>query len=290
MMNAEISDQLSRVQYAFDESQSSVNFGDHLSLYVLEDLTDRPWTRAPREYSGTKLVAAGTIAHDLEAGYNHVWGTGANTDAAPPSSWSVARCKIWATRGPLSLCDFVKHHICEVSPAVMLGDPGVFAWTWAEEVTPSAGPLYVPHLTRDDDGCPFEVLGTRIEPTRESAVAFARKVASHEPIITGSLHVYLLANSLGLSTALYHPMYGDETLTVPVDKLEYRMRDYLLGMDYNQSVAVTGARTEKAWARAENAAEVVELDPSRFENKRQGLKTQLFRLLEEHERTFATNA
>lgn len=239
------------------------NLGDALSPIVVSALSGLPVAYHRFESSRERMAAVGTIGHKFAGGTVHFWGTGLNAwrgimDA--PGRYELpadTRFEVHAMRGPAS-ANHLRRRGLEV-PEVY-GDP---VWFTPKIFPPAPAKRYelgvILHVAElykpgEGEGIPrlprwkryripphlrdqVKVFTTLTEPTLTSIAARIREITACKRIVSTSLHGLVLAEAYGIP-CVYMPYAAGRGMTVSMvrknAKVDYRMRDFYLGMGVKQ--------------------------------------------------------
>ena len=178
-------------------SSSKRNFGDWLSPAICARVSGRPIDYAP--IHRCDLVAAGSLLGRLRHGWwahkVHVWGTGFIAARPPLSSCH----RYHAVRGLKSAA------LLKVTEIQAFGDPGLLA----DLILPDAAEVHrshplgiIPHY-KDRTGAATKEIAAKLPEARildvfSEPVTLLREIASHQFILSSSLHGLVAADALGI--------------------------------------------------------------------------------------------
>jgi pyruvyltransferase len=209
------------------------NFGDYLSLKLVERIVGKPVTPAitKKEMEKHKLLAIGSILILANEG-DVVWGTGMNGKRMDLSLYNFDNLDVRAVRGPLTR-DFLIRNFNIDCPEVY-GDPALLVPYVFPEFKIPKNPEYeyivIPHYTEEFlfPKCLFPNAVYPSEPWDQ----VIKKILNSKFVISSSLHGLVIAEAYGIP-ARYLRLSDSEPL--------YKYNDYYLGtnrthFDYATSV------------------------------------------------------
>jgi pyruvyltransferase len=179
------------------------NFGDLLSLKVVERIVDQPVEVYQRKPSGNipKLLAVGSILH-IAADGDVIWGSGVNGKDLAKKKYTFSNVDVRAVRGPLTR-QFLKRELGIDAPEVY-GDPVLLMPYLFPEFQRSDNPSY-PYLIvvhyADVDKFPKEDFPNAVyawEPWDE----IVAKILDSEFVVSTSLHGVIVAEAYGIPARL----------------------------------------------------------------------------------------
>lgn len=197
------------------------NFGDHLSLILVERIVNAPvisYRRRPTN-NDKKLLAQGSLLY-FAADNDVLWGTGFNAKELDKSDYSFTSLDVRALRGPLTrafIVDAFGIDCPEVygEPALLL--PYLFP-EFKRKPHPAYNYIIIPHYT-ELDYFPKSVWNNVVYPT-DPWYEVIDKILDSEFVISSSLHGVAVAEAWGIP-AKYLRITNHEPI------LKYQ--DYYLG-------------------------------------------------------------
>jgi pyruvyltransferase len=209
------------------------NFGDYLSLKLVERIVGRPVVPAitKKEMEKPKLLAIGSILILANEG-DVVWGTGMNGKRMDLSLYNFDHVDVRAVRGPLTR-DFLNSNFNINCPEVY-GDPALLVPYLFPEFKRKTNPeheyIIIPHYT-EEFLFPKCLFPNAVYPT-EPWDQVIKKILNSKFVISSSLHGLVIAEAYGIP-ARYLRLSDNEPL--------YKYKDYYLGtnrshFDYATSV------------------------------------------------------
>ncbi|MBT2538268.1 polysaccharide pyruvyl transferase family protein [Arthrobacter sp. ISL-69] len=238
------------------------NFGDLLGPRVANEILkscdnetaskrDQKLPRGAVSDTNNRLLAVGSIMHMAKDG-DVVWGTGVNGKVAA-SEHGYGNLDVRAVRGPLTAEWLEKNKKIDVPE--IFGDPGLLVghfWPELRRVPKTRKLTLIPNLN--------EVHQYRNHPCFCSPVApleqVLRRIAESEYVVGSSLHAIVIADSLGVPSALL------ESGAEPAFKYE----DYFRGTGRESYTAFSDL--SKAIARASSFSTESYYDPLQHWNQR----------------------
>ena len=179
------------------QQKEFVNFGDYLSVKIVERMTGAPVdiyrkTSIPQK----KLLALGSLLYFANTG-DVLWGTGSNNKFPDKKDYSFTDLDVRAVRGPLTR-EFLQTNFGIECPEIY-GDPGLlFPYLFPEfrrKDHPSHPYLVVPHLY---ERFLFSPLEKHIVLPTEAWNVVIRAILDSEFVISGSLHAIIIAEAYGI--------------------------------------------------------------------------------------------
>ena len=209
------------------------NFGDYLSLKLVERIVEQPVTPAitKKEMLQHKLLAIGSILILANNG-DVIFGTGMNGKRMDLSLYNFQHLDVRAVRGPLTR-DFLIRNFNIDCPEVY-GDPALLVPYVFPEFKKKKNPEYeyivIPHY-QEEYLFPKCLFPNAVYPT-ESWDIVIKKILNSKFVISSSLHGLVIAEAFGIP-ARYLRLSDNEPL--------YKYKDYYLGtnrshFDYATSV------------------------------------------------------
>jgi len=220
------------------QQKSFVNFGDYLSLVLVERIVGMP-VGVHRNYpknTNKAMLAIGSIISFARDG-DLIWGSGINGKLLNKSDYKFKSLDVRAVRGPLSrqfLWD-----IFEIAAPEIYGDPALLIPQLFPEFVRAKDPKYpyiiISHYSENHlfprDGLDNIVYAT--DPWQE----VLGKILASELVISSSLHGVILAEAYGIPARLLRI-----TETEPL----FKFKDYFLGTnrpDFKYATSVDEALT-----------------------------------------------
>lgn len=201
------------------QQQKFVNFGDYLSLKLVERIVDRPVRVHRRDVKKPeqKLLAIGSLLSFALDG-DVIWGTGVNGKLLDPKHYRFKHLDIRAVRGPLTR-KYLKDHFQIEAPEIY-GDPALLVPYLFPEFKRKANPSFeyiiVVHYSELHL---FE---------REPHIVYAtdpwdqviERILDSKFVISTSLHGVILAEAFGIPARL---------LRVTENEHPFKFHDYYQG-------------------------------------------------------------
>lgn len=178
-----------------------INFGDHLSLKVVERIvgTNVRYYNKRSPMQDRKLLAIGSVLYFANEG-DTVWGSGVNGKRPLKSDYNFSKLDVRAVRGPLTR-KFLKDNFNIDSPKIF-GDPALLVPYLFPEFKKSKYPTHsyiiIPHYL---DAKHFQLMKNVVYPT-EAWDEIIRKIIDSEFVISGSMHGVILAEAFGIPARL----------------------------------------------------------------------------------------
>ena len=183
------------------KAPSYVNFGDHLSVKIVERIVGG-YVEAhnkKNEITGKKLLAIGsvmTMAEEMDV----IWGTGVKTDTLQKERYKFQRLDIRAVRGPLTRA-YLQEALGIECPEVY-GDPALlipYLFPEFKRKTPVYDYIVIPHYSElnlfEDDLSHFV---SSIDPWD----LVIEKILESKLVIATSLHGIIVAEAFGIPARL----------------------------------------------------------------------------------------
>jgi pyruvyltransferase len=199
---------------------SFVNFGDHLSLKLVERIVDGPvrfYTKKTKN-SEKKLLAIGSIFY-FACDNDVIWGSGINGKRLNKMDYQFANLDIRAVRGPLTR-QFLMEQFNIVCPEIY-GDPALlfpyFFPEFKKKTCPSRDYIIIPHyselkLFSNDD----EHIVNSTDPWNE----VLEQILDSRFVISSSLHGIVVAEAYGIPARL---------LRITENEPLFKFQDYYFG-------------------------------------------------------------
>lgn len=197
-----------------------MNFGDYLSLKVVERIVQQPVLEAGKTFSGKKLLGIGSIISFAKQD-DVIWGSGIKREGFDNIAYNFSRIDIRAVRGPLSQ-KFISQQLGMPCPHIY-GDPALLVPYLFPEFKRSKNPKYeyiiIPHYT-EQILYPRDQYKNVIYPTEPWNVVI-QKILDSKLVISGSLHGIIIAEAFGIPARLLRRVKRLEPL--------FKYADYYLG-------------------------------------------------------------
>ncbi|MES2504618.1 MAG: polysaccharide pyruvyl transferase family protein [Myxococcota bacterium] len=211
------------------------NFGDYLSLKIVERMVNRPvrvYNRRPAN-NDKKLLAVGSILSFADTG-DVVWGSGINGKLLAKKAYGFRSLEVRSVRGPLTR-KFLKDEFGIDAPAIY-GDPALLVPRLFPEFRRKEKPanryLFIPHYSEmhryPKDKYPNVIYPT--DPWNEVIEA----ITDSELVVSSSLHGVIIAEAFGIPARMI--IADKEPL--------FKYQDYYLGTgraDFNAALSVEEA-------------------------------------------------
>ena len=209
----------SRVALFFWNPPSFHNFGDYLSLKLVERIVGQPVPVWDQRCTGRKLLAIGSILAFARDG-DIVWGSGQHGGGTKKSDYPFTKLDVRAVRGPLTRA-FLRDVLGVPCPAVY-GDPALLIPWFFPEFKRAARPKheYIVLLHYADvekfpkNGSPNIVYAT--DPWDQ----IIARIVDSKLVISSSLHGIVVAEAFGVPARF---------LRVSETEALLKYRDYYLG-------------------------------------------------------------
>lgn len=199
-----------------------INFGDHLSLKLIERIVGKP----VREYKKNgdkkerKLLAIGSIisfANDNDV----IWGSGIKRKSLEKIKYNFTTLDIRAVRGPLSRQFIMQNFNIEVPE--IYGDPALLIPYFFPEFKKKSNPQYeyliIPHYS-EEHLFPKNLFPNVVYPT-DPWDEVIDKITDSKFVISSSLHGIIVAEAFGIPARLLRIVTRKEPL--------FKYRDYYFG-------------------------------------------------------------
>lgn len=200
-------------------TNSILNFGDHLSLKVVERIVGGKVEVCKATDKRKKLLAIGSVLI-LARTDDVIWGSGMNGKRMDLSLYKFKRLDIRAVRGPLTR-NFIMSNFNIHCPEVY-GDPALLIPYLFPEFKKKSNPCYdyiiIPHYT-EIHRFPKSIYKNVVYPT-EPWRDVIRQILNSKFVISSSLHGLIVAEAYGIP-AKYLRISEEEPL--------YKYQDYYLG-------------------------------------------------------------
>lgn len=210
-----------------------VNFGDFLSLKLVEHVVGKPVTVSPQKNAQKKLLAIGSILSFAGQG-DVIWGAGINGKCMKKQDYNFTALDIRAVRGPLTR-QFLKEKFNINAPEVY-GDPALLMPYLFPEFKKATNPEYdyivIPHYSEEKLFIKEKKKYTVVYPT-EPWDEVIKKILNSKLVISSSLHGLIVAEAYGIPARMLR-VTGNEPF--------FKYEDYYFGtgrhsFQYASSVA-----------------------------------------------------
>lgn len=181
------------------QENAFVNFGDYLSLKLVERIVGKPlrFYKKKNQSQEKKLLAVGSILYFASEG-DVVWGSGVSWKRLNLQDYPFQKLDVRAVRGPLTRA-FVQDYLGIDCPEVY-GDPALLFPYFFPEFQKSQNPsqpfIVIPHYSEQrmfpKETCPWVVYPT--EPWDQ----IMTKILDSQFVISSSLHGIILAEAFGI--------------------------------------------------------------------------------------------
>lgn len=180
------------------QQKEFVNFGDYLSLKIVERIVDGPVvvykkTKVPKK----KLLALGSLLYFANTG-DVLWGTGCNLKYTNKEDYNFSSLDIRALRGPLTKA-FLEETFGIESPPVY-GDPALlFPYLFPEfrrKKEPKYDYIFIPHFYEIGrfTNCSSDCIVYPTDPWNQ----VIEKILDSKFVISSSLHGIIIAEAYGI--------------------------------------------------------------------------------------------
>ncbi len=193
-----LSDSFDGLPLYYWQQKDLVNFGDYLSVKIVERIIDGPVTifrktNTPKK----KLLALGSLLYFANTG-DVLWGTGSNNKYTNPSDYNFKSLDVRAVRGPLTKA-FLEEEFGIECPEIY-GDPALlFPYLFPEfrrKKEPKHPYIIIPHLYEISSFSKEN--GEHIVHPTEPWNEVIEKILDSEFVISGSLHGIIVAEAFGI--------------------------------------------------------------------------------------------
>lgn len=200
------------------QSKKFTNFGDHLSLKLVERIIGGQ-VRVCQPRGEKKLLAVGSVLLFAETD-DIIWGTGMNAKRLDLKHYKFKRLDIRAVRGPKTR-EFIMRNFKIECPEIY-GDPALLLPFFFPEFKKKENPQFdyviIPHYS-EEHLFPKEIYPNVIYPTEPWNVVI-RKILNSKFVISSSLHGIIVAEAYGIP-ARYLRITNNEPL--------FKYEDYYQG-------------------------------------------------------------
>lgn len=175
------------------QQKEFVNFGDYLSVKIVERIVDNPVTIYRKNgHPKKKLLALGSILYFANTG-DVLWGTGSNNKHPKKTSYEFTNLDVRAVRGPLTRA-FLQEQFNIECPEIY-GDPALLFPYLFPEFKKKTHPRYryivIPHVYEKDLFPKADHIVLPTDPWNK----IIEKILDSEFVISGSLHGVILAEA-----------------------------------------------------------------------------------------------
>lgn len=203
------------------QQKAFVNFGDYLSLQLVERIVNGPVNvhQNHPSFNVKKLLAIGSILSFGKDG-DVIWGSGINGKLLKKKDYDFSHLDVRAVRGPLTR-SFLKEHFQIESPEIY-GDPALLIPYLFPEFVRKSEPknkyICIPHYT-ENKYYPKDLFSNIVYAT-DPWDQVIQQILDSEMVISSSLHGIIVAEAFGIPARMLRI-----TETEPLFKYE----DYYLG-------------------------------------------------------------
>ncbi len=173
------------------------NFGDYISLKLVERIVNRPVQVYVKNQKSRKLLAIGSILYFAAQG-DVVWGSGINGKRFSKKDYSFTELDVRSVRGPCTR-EFLMEVLGVPAPEVY-GDPALlFPYLFPEfkrKAKPSYDYVVIPHYL-ETHMFPPGLCKNVVYPT-ESWDYVVRRILDSKFVIASSLHGIIIAEAFGI--------------------------------------------------------------------------------------------
>lgn len=200
------------------QSKKFTNFGDHLSLKVVERIVGGE-VRVCAPQGEKKLLAIGSVLLFARTD-DVIWGTGMNAKRMDLKHYRFKRLDLRAVRGPLTRDFIIKNF--KIDCPEIYGDPALLIPYFFPEFKKKKNPVYeyiiIPHYS-EIDLFPKDIYPNAVYPT-EPWNEVIRKILNSKFVISSSLHGLVVADAYGIPA---------RCLRVTDHEPLFKYEDYYLG-------------------------------------------------------------
>ncbi len=202
------------------KQQSFTNFGDYLSLKLLERIVGRPIrVYVKKKVDERKLLAIGSIFY-FAADNDVIWGSGINGKTLLKSDYKFSKLDVRAVRGPLTRA-FLKDHFNIDCPEIY-GDPALllpfFFPEFKKREEPTHEYVIIPHFSETHLFPKSEY--ENVVYASESWLDIIEKILDSKLVISSTLHGIIVAEAFGIPARL---------LRVTENEKIFKFQDYYHG-------------------------------------------------------------
>lgn len=198
-----------------------VNFGDYLSLKIVERMVGRPvrvYKKAPKNRE-KKLLALGSLLYFANDG-DVLWGTGTNAKQLNKKDYKFSHLDVRAVRGPLTRAFLM--NTFQIECPEIYGDPALlFPYLFPEfkrKENPSYDYIIIPHFSEEDLFLKEE--WQNVVFSTEPWDQVLDKILDSRFVISSSLHGVIVAEAYGIPARL---------LRITDNEPMFKYQDYYLG-------------------------------------------------------------
>jgi len=179
------------------QTKRFVNFGDYLSVKLVERIVGGQVRVCQSKDSVQKLLAIGSVLPCANSD-DVVWGTGMNGKKMNPEAFRFDRLDVRAVRGPLTRAFIIEHF--DIHCPEIYGDPALLLPYFFPEFKRKSEPEFdyviVPHYS-DIPLFPKEQFPCTVYPT-DPWKDVIRKILNSKFVISSSLHGLVVADAYGI--------------------------------------------------------------------------------------------
>lgn len=201
------------------------NFGDYLSLKLVERIVGQPIRESNNYSKERKLLAIGSIfwfAHNNDV----VWGSGVKRDNILDTQYKFKKLDVRAVRGPLTR-EFLIRNFRIKCPKIY-GDPALLVPYFFPEFKRKKNPKYeyiiIPHYS-EEVLFPKSEYSNAVYPS-EPWNEVIEKITDSKLVISGSLHGIIVAEAFGVPARLLRKVKKIEPMFKYADYYEGTGRPY----------------------------------------------------------------
>ncbi len=178
-----------------------MNFGDHLSLKLVERIVNSRVRVYQKNAPERKLLAIGSILY-FASENDVIWGSGVNGKRLLRKDYNFSSLDVRAVRGPLTRQYLIDHF--QISCPEIYGDPALLMPYFFPEFKPSESPTYdyliIPHYS-EIALFPKSEYPNVVYPTEPWDVVVG-KIMDSKFVISSSLHGVVVAEAYGIPARL----------------------------------------------------------------------------------------
>jgi pyruvyltransferase len=179
------------------QAKQFVNFGDYLSLKLVERIVGGKVQTATQTYKNQKMLAIGSVLIMANEG-DVIWGTGMNGKRMDPDLYQFKALDVRAVRGPLTRAFLLENF--DIACPEIYGDPALLIPYFFPEFKKNPNPefdyIIVPHYS-EKALFPKGIYANIVypdEPWRD----VIRKILNSKFVISSSLHGLVVAEAYGI--------------------------------------------------------------------------------------------
>lgn len=201
--------------------RSFVNFGDYLSLKIVERIIGGPVRvhKKSAKNKEKKLLAIGSLFYFANDG-DVIWGTGINGKTLNKKDYKFTHLDIRAVRGPLTRAFLMDNF--QIDCPEIYGDPGLlFPYLFPEfkrKENPSHDYIIIPHYSEEHLFLKDE--WANVVYTTDPWDRIVEKILDSEFVISSTLHGIIIAEAYGIPARM---------LRISADEPIFKYQDYYLG-------------------------------------------------------------